>query len=235
MVNISSSRRRGTSAQTRYRIRRIILLAIIVIIIFYIFSLRLYLKKQQQQHTKDNKHSYGPPQREENDDDNNNKPVAVIAHAISLIKCSKGSSVTGFLDAAAILRHSIHKNSIHYKPPILIGNNNNNSTTTSVTTPKHQQRRRRSKYSYKMYGIVHTSCADHAQVLERLGYEIMVRDHPIKKDDIKGEWLRNHIEAENCCGSAEFIKLYGMFLHLIFIICASFFVYILVIYLWHTN
>ena len=218
MVNISSSRRRGTSAQTRYRIRRIILLAIIAIIIFYIFSLRLYLKKQQQQQqqhteTNDNKNSYGPPQREENDDDNNNKPVAVIAHAISLIKCSKGSSVTGFLDAAAILRHSIHKNSIHYKPPILIGNNNN-STTTS-TAPKHQQRRRRSKYSYKMYGIVHTSCADHAQVLERLGYEIMVRDHPIKKDDIKGEWLRNHIEAENCCGSAEFIKLYGMF-HLIY-------------------
>lgn len=31
----------------------------------------------------------------------------------------------------------------------------------------------------------------------------------MKKDDIKGEWLRNHIEAENCCGSAEFIKLYG--------------------------
>ena len=209
MVNISSSRRRGTSAQTRYRIRRIILLAIIVIIIFYIFSLSLYLKKQQQHtETNDNKNSYGPPQREENDNDDD-KPVAVIAHAISLIKCSKGSSVTGFLDAAAILRHSIHKNSIHYKPPILIGNNNNNSTTTiSTAPPKHQ---RRSKYSYKMYGIVHTSCADHAQVLERLGYEIMVRDHPIKKDDIKGEWLRNHIEAENCCGSAEFIKLYGMY------------------------
>jgi hypothetical protein len=25
----------------------------------------------------------------------------------------------------------------------------------------------------------------------------------------RGEWLRNHIEHENCCGSAEFIKLYG--------------------------
>lgn len=60
-----------------------------------------------------------------------------------------------------------------------------------------------------MYAIVHTSCKQHATVLERLGYKIMVRDHPVKKDDIKGEWLRNHIEAENCCGSAEFIKLYG--------------------------
>jgi len=46
-------------------------------------------------------------------------------------------------------------------------------------------------------------------VLERLGYEIMVRDHPVKKEDVRGEWLRNHIESENCCGSAEFIKLYA--------------------------
>lgn len=62
-----------------------------------------------------------------------------------------------------------------------------------------------------MYAIVHTSCAEHAKVLERLGYEIMVRDHPVKKEDVRGEWLRNHIESENCCGSAEFIKLYGEF------------------------
>ena len=33
------------------------------------------------------------------------KEPVVIAHAISLIKCSKGPSVAGFLDAAAVLRH----------------------------------------------------------------------------------------------------------------------------------
>eukprot|EP00984_Skeletonema_dohrnii_P010069 scaffold3901_cov67-Skeletonema_dohrnii-CCMP3373.AAC.1 len=60
-----------------------------------------------------------------------------------------------------------------------------------------------------MYAIVHTSCEEHAKSLERLGYQILVKDHPVKKEDIKGEWLRNHIEAENCCGSAEFIKLYA--------------------------
>ncbi len=117
----------------------------------------------------------------------------VIAHAVSLIKCSKSSSVTGFLDAAAVLRHSVHKNSVHYVPP------------TSGDDPP----QRRSRYSYKMYGIVHTSCQEHAKVLGKLGYEILVRDHPVKKEDIQGEWLRNHIEGENCCGSAEFIKLYG--------------------------
>lgn len=108
----------------------------------------------------------------------------VIAHAISLIKCSKSSSVTGFLDAAAILRHSIHKNSIHGK----------NS---------------KSKYSYQMYAIVHPSCAPHSTPLIKLGYELLVKDHPVKKEDIRGTFLRDHIESENCCGSAEFIKLYG--------------------------
>ena len=117
----------------------------------------------------------------------------VVAHAVSLIKCSKGSSVEGFLDAAAVLRHSVHKNSVHYVPP-----------TGSDDPPQ-----RRSRYSYKMYGIVHTSCQEHARVLGKLGYEILVRDHPVKKEDIRGEWLRNHVEGENCCGSAEFIKLYG--------------------------
>ena len=113
------------------------------------------------------------------------KPI-VIAHAISLIKCSKSSSVTGFLDAAAILRHSIHKNSVHAK----------NSKSIS-------------RYSYQMYAIVHKSCAPHSSPLEKLGYTLLVQDHPVKQEDIKGEWLRNHIEGENCCGSAEFIKLYG--------------------------
>jgi len=60
-----------------------------------------------------------------------------------------------------------------------------------------------------MYAIVHTTCEQNAKVLQQLGYEILVKDHPVKKEDIKGEWLRNHIEHENCCGSAEFIKLYA--------------------------
>lgn len=93
--------------------------------------------------------------------------------------------MTGFLDAAAILRHSIHKNSVHAK--------NGN----------------KSRYSYQMYAIVHPSCSPHLSPLVKLGYELLIVDHPVKKDDIKGDWLRDHIEGENCCGSAEFIKLYG--------------------------
>lgn len=135
---------------------------------------------------------------------------AIIAHAISLIKCSKGSSVTGFLDAAAILRHSIHKNSIHYHSfPSLSSQSNINSTIIQNYHHRPNTSSSSSRYSYQMYAIVHTSCAEHATILSQLGYTILIKDHPVRKEDIKGEWLRNHIESENCCGSAEFIKLYG--------------------------
>lgn len=60
-----------------------------------------------------------------------------------------------------------------------------------------------------MYAIVHPSCVPHSSSLVKLGYKLLVQDHPVKKDGIKGTWLRDHIEGENCCGSAEFIKLYG--------------------------
>lgn len=137
------------------------------------------------------------------DVEDNDAPVAVIAHAISLIKCNKGSSVTGFLDAAAVLRHSIHKNSIHYAPP-----SSSNSTIVAPSSSSSSSAES-SRYSYKMYGIVHTSCLEHAKILQRLGYTTLIRDQPVQKEDIYNEWLRNHIEAENCCGSAEFIKLYA--------------------------
>jgi len=97
---------------------------------------------------------------------------------------------------------------VHY---VLPKKNNATTSTTggSSSAAEEESSQPPSRYSYKMYGIVHTSCAQHAKVLERLGYEILVRDHPVKKEDIQGEWLRKHIEAENCCGSAEFIKLYA--------------------------
>ncbi len=105
--------------------------------------------------------------------------VVEVAHVVSLIKCSRQERVTGFLDAAAVLRHSIHKNSIH-----------------SGT----------SKYSYKMYAIVHEDCKEHAHSLDSLGYHALVKPSPIKVEEIADGYLKGHVEMENCCGSAEFIK-----------------------------
>ncbi len=108
----------------------------------------------------------------------------VPAYVASLIKCKQGSSVTGFLDAAIILRHSIHKNSIH--------------------NPKGS-----GKYSYKMYAIVHEDCKEFAPVLRKVGYETIIRDTPIDRRKIKGEAYRQSVENAMCCGSAEFIKMYA--------------------------
>jgi len=113
------------------------------------------------------------------------RPI-VIAYAISLIKCSdKQSSTAGLLDAAAILRHSVHR--------------------TSVRTP-----RSGSKYDYKMYAIVHSKLAAHcSHVLSDLGYEVLLRDAPVAASEIRGEYLRNNVHKEWCCGSDEFVKLYA--------------------------
>jgi hypothetical protein len=116
--------------------------------------------------------------------------VTTVAHVVSLIKCTKKSSVTGFLDAAAVLRHSIHQQSIH-------------STSDNTTS--------RSNYSYRMFAFVHESCQDDGTVttLSQLGYTVLIRPSPVLLDDIRPGWYRDHVEMENCCGSAEFIKLYS--------------------------
>jgi hypothetical protein len=122
-----------------------------------------------------------PPRITRDSSSSNNAPV-VVAHVVSLIKCKKKGSVTGFLDAAAILRHSIHKNSVHAGT---------------------------SKYSYKMYAIVHENCKEHTHALDRLGYTSLLKPSPVKLDEIAPGWYRDHVESENCCGSAEFIKLHA--------------------------
>ena len=107
-----------------------------------------------------------------------------IAHVVSLIVCDKEHRVKGFLDALAILRHSIHQNSAH------VG---------------------KSKYSYQMVAIVknNSSCTHHLDLLDQLGYHVLLRDTPVDVPSIRNDWYRNHVENENCCGSAEFIKLYA--------------------------
>jgi hypothetical protein len=97
------------------------------------------------------------------------------------------------LDALVILRHSIHVNSVH--------NDKSSGSLPSASV---------SKYGYKMYAFVHrTNCPDPAlpPLLERLGYTPLVVDDPVELQDIEGEWYRNHVEGENCCGLSELIKL----------------------------
>jgi hypothetical protein len=122
---------------------------------------------------------------------NNATPTATVAYAISLIKCGDfQSSTAGMNDAALVLRHSIHQNSIR---------NNNRDTGKS----------KKSNYDYKMYAIVHTNAVDCSHGLKKAGFTIVVRDAPVLTRDIQGDYLRKKIHKEWCCGADEFIKLYA--------------------------
>lgn len=108
-----------------------------------------------------------------------------IAYAISLIKCGNyESSAAGLTDAAMVLRHSVHQ--------------------TSIRNPASG-----SKYDYKMYAIVHRQAEECSHILADAGFHILIRDPPVNKNDIEGDFLREHIHREWCCGSDEFVKLYA--------------------------
>jgi len=115
-----------------------------------------------------------------------NSTAPVVAYAISFIKCGDRQNVNaaGLIDASLVLRHSIHN----------ISSRNPQSG---------------SKYDYKMYAIVHRQAVECSSILGDLGFEIIVVDPPVKKEEIKGDYLREHIHRERCCGLDEFIKLHA--------------------------
>jgi len=113
------------------------------------------------------------------------KTPLVVAYAFSLVKCGDHQNhIAGLIDAALVLLHSIHK--ISSRNP-LSG----------------------SKYDYKMYAIVHSKAQVCADVLKKVGFEIIIVDPPVETKEIKGKYLREHIHRERCCGHDEFIKLYA--------------------------
>ena len=74
-----------------------------------------------------------------------NGTVPVIAYAISLVRCGdRQSSTAGLIDAALVLRHSVHMQSIR------------NPASGS-------------KYDYQMYAIVHADAVECSHVLKTVG------------------------------------------------------------------
>jgi hypothetical protein len=122
--------------------------------------------------------------------DNINNAKATIGYAITVSGCPKGDGArgdfgAGITDGAAVLKHSIHMNSI-------------------------QNADSGSKYDYKMYALVHPEAEHCARpTLEPLGYEILIRDVPVPLDQIEGEYLRERVSSNGCCGEKEFVKLHA--------------------------
>jgi len=85
---------------------------------------------------------------------------------------------SSFLDAAAILKYTIHRNSIH----------------NPMLSPP-------SKYSYQMLALLHPSVKDcfdvdgysRTDALQLLGYDVRTMDIPVPLDEIQNEFLRNQI------------------------------------------
>jgi len=109
-------------------------------------------------------------------------PRATVAYAISITGCGDGSEP--FIDGGAVLKQSIHLSSIH--------------------NPESK-----SKYSYKMYAIIHPSAVNCSAQLADYGYTILVRDVPVAVKDIQGDFLRERVVNNGCCGEKEYIKLHA--------------------------
>jgi hypothetical protein len=113
--------------------------------------------------------------------DSNTMNAPTIAYAVSLTSCEETPSL---IDGAAVLAHSVH--------------------LSSIQNPKSG-----SKYDYKMYAIVHKSAKSCQPILEKIGYTVKLVDVPVPVEDIQGDFLRENVPQNGCCGEMEFIKLWA--------------------------
>ena len=112
----------------------------------------------------------------------------VVAYAVSITHCHEDDFVA---DAAAVLAHSIHLQSSRV------------TDETNNGMPK-------SRYDYQMYAFVHPDAKNCTASLEKLGYDVLVRDTPIQVSDIRNSELRHDVATQGCCQEKEFLKLYSL-------------------------
>jgi len=113
-----------------------------------------------------------------NNNDNDNQQPTKIAYAVTITGCGKDPITEG----AAVLKHSIH--------------------LVSTQNPKSN-----AKYDYQMYAIYHPDGQKCAEPLADLGYTLIERNTPVAVKDIQGDFLRENIEKNGCCGEKELVKL----------------------------
>lgn len=65
------------------------------------------------------------------------------------------------------------------------------------------------KYDYRYVAFLHPDAASCSQHLSSIGYEVMVKDTPVKNGQISARLFRKLIQFGGCCGAKEFLKLYA--------------------------
>jgi hypothetical protein len=121
-------------------------------------------------------------------------PAAVIAYVVTITGCGDNDKrysheqAMGLIhQGAAVLRHSIF-------------------LAHNMKSKQQQQQRR---YDFQMYALVHPSAKSCSSSLSKLGYTTLIRNIPFEKNDIRGQYLREHIDGASCCGAKEYLKLYA--------------------------
>ena len=104
------------------------------------------------------------------------KPLT-IAFAVTVTSCESGS----LADAAAVLKHSIHRASVHGR----LGG----------------------RYNYNCIALYHPQAEECAAPLQDLGWKLVPRHVLVNVSDIRGDFLRKGIQGNGCCGEKELIKL----------------------------
>jgi hypothetical protein len=102
------------------------------------------------------------------------------------------------VDGAAVLKYSLDLVTSSSSKPT--------STSSSSSTASY------SKYDYQMYIMYHPNATECVAPLKDLGFTLLERDTPIRREDIgKGKeesaFLRERIAVNGCCGELELIKL----------------------------
>eukprot|EP00977_Amphora_coffeiformis_P028451 scaffold35225_cov183-Amphora_coffeaeformis.AAC.3 len=119
-------------------------------------------------------------------------PKATVAYLTSITACpDKTYDQQAFLDGAAVLQHSIHLNSIR--------------------TPESG-----SMYDYTMYAFVHPDAMACQGGLEKLGYQVLIKDTPVAQHEIQKEPYRTVLfdpQTRGCCGEKELLKLFTYTMH----------------------
>ena len=107
---------------------------------------------------------------------------ATVGYVVTITGCGSDPLV----DGAAVLAHSIR--------------------LSSASNPSSG-----SRYGYEMYALVHPDAVTCAPLddLRKLGYEVLVRGDPVPLGDIRGEYLRENVVNNGCCGEKEFLKLHA--------------------------
>lgn len=72
---------------------------------------------------------------------------------------------------------------------------------------RHSIARNQVKYDFEAFVMYHPDAKDCAEPLQDLGYTTIERDIPVPVQDIQGEFLRERIVKNGCCGEKELIKL----------------------------